>query len=98
MADRDHLLRLQRQLADDGNLIEAGWVGFRLVAVPKDAGPVQLSEMKLAFFAGCNHLFSAIMSNLEEGAEPTEADLRRLSLIHEELDGWFHAFEASLKK
>lgn len=98
MADRDFLVRLQRQLTDEGKLIEAGWIGFRLVVVAKDAGPTQLAEMKLAFFAGCQHLFAAIMSNMEDDAEPTETDMRRMSMIHEELEGFRKTFEASLKK
>lgn len=93
MADRDHLMRLQKQLADDGKLIEAGWIGLRLVAVPPDAGPTQLTEMKMAFFAGCAHLFTAMMGVMDEGQEPTDADMNRMALIHAELE----AFEQQFK-
>lgn len=37
MADRKHLQRLERELVDKGKLIEAGWVGLRLAAIPLDA-------------------------------------------------------------
>lgn len=75
-----------RQLADDGRLIEAGWVGLKLAAIPKDAPKVQVDEMRLAFMAGAQHLFASIMGILDPGDEPTEADLRKMDLIAAELD------------
>lgn len=75
-----------RQLADDGKLIEAGWVGLKLAAIPKDAPQVQVDEMRLAFMAGAQHLFASIMGILDPGAEPTDADLRKMDLIAAELD------------
>lgn len=96
MADRAHLERLSRELTDKGKLIEAGWVGLRLAAVPLDASPAQLTEMRKAFFAGAQHLFSSIMTILDEGAEPTDADLARLSLIDTELRSFGHDLEREI--
>lgn len=78
--------RLERELVDKGQLIEAGWVGLRLAAIPEDAGKVQPEEMRNAFFAGAQHLFSSIMSILDDDREPTDADLNRMSLINAELE------------
>jgi len=85
---------LTRKLADQGRLIEAGWVALRAMAVPKDAPQVQLDEMRQAFFAGAQHLFGSIMTIMEEGAEPTEKDLERVEQINEELSGFIEEFEA----
>lgn len=85
MADRDFLTRLSRQLVDDGKLIEAGWVGLRLAAIPDDASKTQLEEMRKAFFAGAQHLYASIMTIMDEDREPTPADLRRLEFIDAEL-------------
>lgn len=93
MADRAHLERLSRELADKGQLIEAGWVGLRLVAIPLDASPVQLDEMRNAYFAGAQHLFSSIMTILEPDAEPTAKDLERMDLIDRELRKFIQQFE-----
>lgn len=93
MADRAHLERLSRELTDEGKLIEAGWVGLRLAAVPLDAPAIQLDEMRNAFFAGAQHLYSSIMTILDPGAEPTDNDLRRMELIHNELQGFIQDFE-----
>jgi hypothetical protein len=85
MADRQFLEALYRRLADEGQLIEAGWIGLRLAAVPHDASAIQLDNMRMAFMAGAHHLFTSIMKMLEPGTEETEADLRRIVLIDEEL-------------
>jgi hypothetical protein len=92
MADREFLQRLERDLTDQGKLIEAGWIGLRLAAISPDAGKVQLEECRTAFFAGAQHLFSSIMSIMEEDKEPTETDLRRMGLISDELTGFYKDF------
>lgn len=85
--DFDDLVNgVANKMADDGKLIEAGWMALRLAAIPKDAPRVQVDEMRLAFMAGAQHLFASIMGILDPGDEPTEADLRKMDLIAAELD------------
>lgn len=85
MADRAHLERLTRQLADEGRLIEAGWIGLRLAAIPLDAPPTQLDEMHKAYMAGAQHLWASIMTMLDPAPEEAAADMRKMSLIEAEL-------------
>lgn len=92
MADRAFLERLSRELADQGKLIEAGWVGLRVACDLEDAPKVQLQEMRNAFFAGAQHLFYSIMTILEPDAEPTEKDLERMDLIDKELRAFINDF------
>ena len=92
MADRAFLQRLERELVDGGKLIEAGFVGLRLAAIPLDASAVQIEEMRNAFFAGAQHLFSSIMTILEPDAEPTDKDLERMDLIDRELKKFINEF------
>lgn len=92
MADRQHLERLCRDLTEKGLLIEAGWVSLRLAAIPLDAPSQQLDEMRTAFFAGAQHLFSSIMVGLDPGEEPTEADLGRIKKIDDELQDFIADF------
>jgi hypothetical protein len=80
--------RLTKELADQGKLIEAGFAVFAHFVIPKDAPAVQLDEMRLAYMAGAEHLFSSIMNILDPGEEPTEADLLRMDLIQKEIDEW----------
>jgi|SRR5882724_9382407 len=94
MADKAFLERLSRELADQGKLIEAGWVSLRIAAIPLDAPPIQLEEMRMAFFAGAQHLFSSLMTIMYPGAEPTDDDLNRMDLIDRELRGFIVDFEA----
>jgi hypothetical protein len=94
MADRNHLERMHDELADSGKLIEAGWVGMRLACDLVNAPADQLREMRMAFFAGAQHLFGSIMTVLEPGDEPTATDLRRLDLIDKELKAFIADFSA----
>lgn len=77
------------KLVDEGKLVEAGFAAFADFVIAKDAPPIQREEMRLAFMAGADHLFSSIMNVLDPGdAEPTERDLRRMNSIHAELENW----------
>lgn len=89
---------LSKSLADDGKLIEAGFVGLCAMAMPPGAPLHQRSEMRKAFFAGAHHLFTSIMSILAPGSEPTAADLRRMTLIHEELQRFGAELQAEARK
>jgi hypothetical protein len=81
-----------KRLTDEGKIIEAGWISLKLMTIPKDASETQLHEMRMAFFAGAQHLFGSIMSILDPGEEPTEADLKRMELISDELQGFIADF------
>lgn len=94
MASKDYLERLSKELVDQGKLIEAGWVGLRIAAIPLDAPAIQLEEMRNAFFAGAQHLFGSIMTLLDPGEEPTAADMRRMDLIDKELKAFIADFSA----
>jgi hypothetical protein len=88
MADRAHLERLTKRLADEGKLIEAGWVALRIQCIALDAPANQLHEMRLAYMAGAQHLFASMIGMLDEDREPTEADMNRIDLVHQELEAF----------
>lgn len=86
MADLAYLQSLTRNLVDEGRLVEAGWVGLRIACKLEDAPPLQLEEMRNAFFAGAQHVFHSITGGLlDPGSEPTDDDLRRMDQIDREL-------------
>lgn len=93
MADRAYLERFTKELVDKGMIIEAGWISLRLACDLVDAPADQLSEMRMAFFAGSQHLMGSIMTFLEAGEEPTDNDMKRMDLIHEELQAFIRDFE-----
>lgn len=76
---------LGRRLTDEGKLVKAGWVLFEAYTMPPTAGADQRNDMRIAFFAGAEHVFHTILSIMEEGEEPTEADLSRMDKINDEL-------------
>lgn len=78
-------IEVTKTYLDEGRLIEAGWAAFRAYCMAADATPVQVTEMRLAFMAGAEHLFASIMVGLESDGEPTADDLRRMDQIHIEL-------------
>jgi len=90
--DREYLRRFERELVDKGKLIEAGFVGLRLAAIPEDAGKTQIEEMRNAFFAGAQHLFASIMDIMDDDHEPTASDLKRMDMIQSELDVFIQYF------
>lgn len=77
-----------KEFTDRGKLIEAGWAAFAHYVLAKDAPPIQVREMRLAFMAGAEHLFDSIMNILDPGEEPTDADLRRMDMIGKEIEEW----------
>ena len=82
------MAKIAKDLTDKGLLIEAGWMGFRSMALARDAPTQALDAHKATFFAGALHLFSSMMgtdSILEPGGEPTDNDMRRIDNINEEL-------------
>ncbi|HVI92326.1 MAG TPA: hypothetical protein VM659_28810 [Dongiaceae bacterium] len=85
---------LERELANSGKLIEAGWHSLRMMAIPEDAGYVQLSEMRAAFFAGAQHVFATLLRTLDDDDDVTEGDLNRVALIQAELDEFIADFWA----
>jgi hypothetical protein len=90
MADQDKRVRelhdkIVKKLTDEGHLLEAGFVLFAAMAIPDDAPESQTDDMRLAFMAGAQHLFGSMMGMLDPGAEPSDAELRRMDAIHEEL-------------
>jgi len=94
-AEHDNICR---KLTDQGKLIEAGFIGLKFASIPADAPEIQVEEMRNAFFAGAQHLFSSIMGILEAGSEPTAKDLDRMELIARELDGFIEQFKAKHMK
>jgi hypothetical protein len=93
MADSNEALRrLHQSLIDKGLLMEAGWVSLRIAAIPPDAPKIQLDEMRTAFFAGAQHLFSSIMNMLDPETEETAADMRRMDMINDELNKFAKEF------
>jgi hypothetical protein len=94
---RETLEKLTASLTDQGLLIEAGFSGFRALCISEGAPEQQLHDLRIAFFAGAQHLFSSIMTVLDPEDEPTAQDLGRMNKIHEELQRFSEQFSQMLK-
>ncbi len=79
---------LAKAMVDQGKLIEGGFALFEFYTMHPDAPQIQRDEMRTAFMAGAQHLFGALMCMLDPGEESTDTDMRRIGLIHAELNAW----------
>jgi len=89
---QDQIEKMTKQLINSGQIIQAGWISLRYVAYP-EASEHQLNMLREAFYAGAQHLFASIMTVLDPGNEPTEADMKRMNKIHEELEHFIKEFK-----
>ena len=96
-ATDEALHHLSCKLADEGRLLEAGWVSLRMAVIPPNAPAIQIDEMRMAYMAGAQHLFASIMTILDPGEEPSEADLRKMDLIGAELDAFAEEMELRIR-
>ena len=76
---------LGRKLAEEGKLVEAGWEIFCAMTMPHNVSDDQKYDMRMAFFAGAQHVFHTMISIADPGTEPTEADMLRMGKIDNEL-------------
>lgn len=74
-----------KELAARGKVMEGGWQAFLLVSGLQDAPDMQKREMRKAYYLGAQHLFASIMTMLDPGSDPTDADVHGMDLIQDEL-------------
>jgi hypothetical protein len=91
-------LKITKEWADKGYLIEGGWKGLVYIWDLDKCLPVQQSEMRKAFYAGAQHLYASIMATLDQGEEATTDDLKRMDLIHAELGKFAEEMLAQAKQ
>ena len=82
MADRKDLERVSCELAEKGQLVEAGWTRLDL----RHPSEAQLGQMRLIFFAGASHLLDVLMFPDSAGSIDMS---ERLRLIEKELRQFF---------
>lgn len=91
--------QILREFAAKGKVIEGGWRGLENIWGLIGSPPVQRSEMRKAFYAGAQHVFSSIMGLLDPGLdEPTEREMKVLDDIHKELDAFAVEMKAQAKQ
>lgn len=61
------------------------WLSYWTAVKPDNAPPIQLQECRRAFYAGARALLSLEMTQLEDGTEPTDADLAMMDEVYAEL-------------
>jgi hypothetical protein len=75
-------------------LMAENWDSFARAVLPPNAPPVQITEMRRAFYAGAVGILHSILKVLEPGSEPTDADLKMMDGIQRELADFNEAVKA----
>ena len=74
-----------RELTASGRLVEAGFDAFRTLVIPPHASATQVTVMRAAFYSGASLVFDALMAGLDDGDEPSDADMQRMIALEAEL-------------
>jgi len=83
---------ITKEAADNGLLIETGWLAFKRVCYPDGMVPDQEEQLRNAFFAGSQHLYGSVLAMMDPGSEETENDLKKMQLLDAELEGFLIEF------
>jgi len=86
------ITKISKEWTDKGLLIEGGWKVLEYVWL-QGVSDVQRAEMRKAYFFGAQHLFASCLNIMDPGQEVTGADLKRMCLIHEELEAFTRSFK-----
>lgn len=90
---------IEKQMIADGKLVAAGFVAFDMMFLePASASEREKNFAQWAFFSGAQHLYASMLDTLDEGTEPTNADLDRVEKIHNELEDWRKRADVLLAK
>jgi len=80
-------------LIKDGKLIEAGFAAYLFVTYGERRASMPakiLEELRDCYMSAAQHLWASINAILDEGAEPTEADMAKMDQINAELTAWYN--------
>lgn len=75
----------------DQKIIDAAWRSYSEKVLPFNASDIQRQECRRAFYAGASSLFDGILTMLDPGTEPTDADLDKMTAIHSEFEEYAKA-------
>jgi hypothetical protein len=82
-----------QDMFDSGHPVEMGFKKLKEVYITDDAPDFQVRDMRVAFFAGAQFLYHTMMSMLDPDEEPTEGDMVRMKVIHDELEAFTEEFD-----
>ena len=85
----NHVRSELHKLARQGRLIDEAFKLFQRQVFP-GALPDQVSTMRTCFFGGAAELLALMTAGVDDGEEPSEADMALMDAYAEELDR-FHA-------
>lgn len=76
--------------------IKEAWERFERVVVPENAGAVQRSETRKAFYAGASIIFRIVTGGMSDGDEIQDRDLQLLDDIAREVEQYGAELDAAV--
>ena len=77
-----------KRATDQGKLMEAGFLALRVQVLAPDASERAVTTARMIYMAGAQHLFASLMAAMDPDRDPTQQDMRRMSMIGAELRSW----------
>jgi predicted component of type VI protein secretion system len=89
-AIRDAHDKVMKAAGNRGTVLGTGFAAYAIVVLAGEAASdddiAKVNEHRIAYYAGAQHLFAALMTIMDADREPTEGDMARMSLINDELE------------
>jgi len=83
------------RLTDEGKIIDAGWISYRIACISPAASATQLIESEMNFKAGAAHMWAVIAIITPDGDTPMdeETQMNRMIKISNELEAFSKIME-----
>lgn len=83
-------------MATDPKPVDRAWRSFAEAALPADVGPGQHNDMRVAFYAGAQAVWSTMLKNTDDGTDDvTAANVAHMDAINAELKTFADQLAAS---
>jgi hypothetical protein len=83
-------MKTPTQKVDRGQTMAEMWDGYQRMALPfSGPGKVRYNIAQAAFYSGALCLFNWFMVQLDDGTEPTNDDMDRVSKLESEIETYF---------
>ncbi len=76
--------------------LRRAWESYRERVLHADAGPVQVRETEMAFYAGAHAMFTTVVGDLSAGPDPTPEDESLMKSLWDELREFRARYGATL--
>lgn len=86
MSEKERLADdIVRSAGNAGLLVETGWQIHKGIILQIADNDPRLFDIRLAFMAGAEHVFTSLIGMMDEGDEITDGDMKKMALLDQEI-------------